>query len=204
MLECFTFEPKESFGSNCYVLKSGSEFCIIDPSVSYDTVKGALGDISKNIRYIILTHCHFDHILALDEWIELSGVLPSMSYLTSENIKSSRTNCYRLFFGVDKFYDGGCNTVKEGDTLPFGDTALYILETPGHTNGSVCIVCEDAVFVGDTLFADGSFGRCDLPSGNKLLLPTSISKILELDCKRIFSGHGRATTTEEAKKYSYM
>lgn len=204
MLECFALTPELQFGSNCYVLKSNDEYCVIDPSVSYGEVSERLGDIKDKVKYIILTHSHFDHILALDDWIEKTGLLPSLSKKASDNVKNSKINCYRLFFRIDKAYLGECNVLSDGDVLTLGDQTLSILETPGHTNGSICIITEDFIFCGDTLFAGGSYGRYDLPSGNAAELSRSIQKILSYGNKIIYSGHGEPTTVFAAKKYSYL
>ncbi len=204
MLECFSFTPELQFGSNCYVLKSDNKYCIIDPSVSYESIKDTLGDISGCVKYIILTHSHFDHILSLDDWLENTRLFPSMSKRAAENIKDSMANCYRLFFRLDKGYHGKCNILSEGDVLPLGDAALRIIETPGHTNGSICIIADDFIFTGDTVFSGGSYGRCDLPSGNSSELSVSIKRILCYDDKTIYPGHGDSTTVQMAKKYRYL
>lgn len=204
MLECVTFTPELQFGSNCYVLKSNDEYCIIDPSVPYEAVRERLGDISERVKYIILTHCHFDHILELGDWLDATHRRPSMSKDASLNIKDSKVNCYRLFFRIEKAYLGECNILSEGDRLTLGDDILHITKTPGHTSGSISIITNDFMFVGDTLFSGGSYGRYDLPSGNRAALLESIDKILSYDDKIIYCGHGEITTTAEARKYRYL
>ena len=204
MLECFTFVPEMQFGSNCYVLKSDGEYCIIDPSVSYETIKETLGDIKNCVKYIILTHCHFDHILELGDWLDETHLHPSMSENAAKNIRDSKVNCYRLFFRIEKAYLGECNILSEGDSLPLGNRTLRVIETPGHTNGSICVITDDFIFAGDTLFSGGSYGRYDLPSGNRAELSASINRILGYDDKTILSGHGEKTTVQTARKYRYL
>ena len=204
MLECFSLTPELQFGSNCYILKSNNEYCVIDPSVSYKEAIEQVGDIKGSVKYIILTHSHFDHILSLDDWIENTGVLPSISKNGMDNVKNSKINCYRLFFGIDKAYLGDCNALTDGDRLTLGDQTLKIVETPGHTNCSICIITDDFIFSGDTVFSGGSYGRCDLPTGNRYELSASLERILSYEDKIIYSGHGEPTTVSRAKEYRYL
>ena len=205
MLECFTFVPKLYFGSNTYILHSNGEYCVIDPSVSYTAVSEKLGDIAKCVKYIILTHCHFDHIFTLDEWIEKTCITPIMSPEASENIKSSYVNCYSSILGSNKSYLGSSYTVFDNDTLPFADTNLQFIMTPGHTDGSLSVLVGGYAFVGDTLFAGGSYGRYDLPTGDRDALKNSIARILALDPNiKIMPGHGEPTTVIDAIGSRYL
>ena len=205
MLECTVFSPVKRFGSNCYVLKSDDEYCIIDPSVEYEAVKARLGDIANRVRYIILTHSHFDHILELDSWIDKTGVLPTVSEACRENLKDPRINCYYTLLGIDKGYFGKTHIVGEGDVLPFGDTQLSFILTPGHTNCSVSVICDGCIFVGDTIFSHGMYGRYDLPTSDVDSLRSSISRILSFDCDyKIMPGHSEPTDVVTARKYTYL
>ena len=205
MLECFAFMPRLQFGANCYVLKSGNEYCVIDPSASYAAVSEKLGDISSSVKYIILTHSHFDHTLALDEWIEITKIVPSASTNACANVKDADINCYKRFFGIDKSYQGPTNVLREGDALSFGDDLIRVIETPGHTNGSICLIADGMIFSGDTLFSGGAYGRCDLPTGDIRELSASVDRILSLpDYTIIYSGHGDKSTINEAKAYEYI
>ena len=115
-------------------------------------------------------------------------------------LADSYLNCYRLFFNLDSGYFGSYKTVKNGDTLHLGDIELVIMSTPGHSNGSITIVASDAIFVGDTVFFGGSYGRCDLPGGDETKLFASIRRIASIEeNKTVYSGHGLNTTVAEIK-----
>ena len=97
------------------------------------------------------------------------------------------------------------NTYGEGDVLNLADISLKILHTPGHTPGSVCILAEDALFTGDTLFQD-SCGRTDLPGGDWATILKSLRRLKELTGDyRVYPGHGPSTTLQDEKTYNpYM
>ena len=94
---------------------------------------------------------------------------------------------------------------EEGEVICAGGLEFTVLETPGHTWGSVCYLCEDALFSGDTLFA-GSCGRTDLPGGDYQTILLSLERLAELPGDRtVYSGHGDITTLEkERKRNPYM
>ena len=164
-----------------------------------------LGDIANKIKYIIITHCHFDHILKLDEWISKTGVIPTLSLAASDNVKSPHINCYGTLFGKDRAYSGECNAVFDNDVLLLGDAELKIIITPGHTDGSLSVLAGDCAFVGDAIFAHGSYGRCDLPTGDPRVLRESIKRILSLNPEtKIMPGHGEPVTVFEARRYQYL
>ncbi len=205
MLECFAFLPRLQYGANCYVLKSGGEYCVIDPTASYGEVSERLGDIADSVKYIILTHSHFDHTLTLEEWVEKTSHPPSASENAVKNLKNPDANCYRLFFGINKAYAGACNILREGDVLTLGADVIRVMETPGHTSGSICLASDGIILCGDTLFSGGSYGRYDLPTGDSAALSASIKRLLSLgDDTVLYCGHGEETTLKEAKKHRYI
>ena len=205
MLDCYIFTPRIQFGANCYVLSSGGEYAVIDPSVSYDDVIQTLPDISGKVKYIILTHSHFDHTLELENWMQNTTLEPSMSENAYVNIGDSLKNCYWQFFRIDKAYTGKYTRLQDCDVLTLGEDKIHVIETPGHTNGSICLITADRIFAGDTIFEGGSYGRYDLPGGNASELSSSIKKLLSYgDDMIILSGHGAATTVKEAKNYRYL
>ena len=97
------------------------------------------------------------------------------------------------------------NTYGEGDVLHLADISLRILHTPGHTPGSVCILAENALFTGDTLFQD-SCGRTDLPGGDWATILKSLRRLKSLEGDyKVYPGHGPATTLQDEKTYNpYM
>ena len=99
-------------------------------------------------------------------------------------------------------YVGKYKTAKGGDTFTLGDTKLKVIHTPGHSPGSITISTENELFVGDTVFSGGSYGRTDLPGGDEAFLFSSIKSILSEDeNKKVYCGHGVETTVKELKSY---
>jgi len=191
-MQVLTFVPRDYFGSNTYVLISDSEAAVIDPSVEYDKVKNALGD-NITVKYIILTHAHFDHMLEIDSWVNNTDAKVIVGRADRLGLTDSNLNCYKTFLGVDKGYYGPYTTVSEGDTVKIGSDVLSVIETPGHTQGSISLYSENCLFVGDLIFAGGGIGRTDLPGSDYVSLAMSIRKISKLPVgTMIYSGHGKA------------
>ena len=186
-------------GSNAFLIVSENEAAIVDPSVSYDQIKSALGD--AKLKYVLLTHCHFDHILKVSEYVERTGAEVIIGESDKPGLSSPIINCYRGFLGVEDGYFGRATGVGQGDRLTLGELQIKVISTPGHTAGGVCYLTDGALFAGDTVFAGGGYGRCDLPGGDAPTLFASISRICELqDGLAVCSGHGEDTTIEEIKR----
>ena len=187
--------PIHNFSSNTYVLCSGKEYAVVDPSVPFDTSL-----CSGVLKYVLLTHSHFDHMLDIDSWVD-AGARVIISERELDFLPDPQKNCYGLFYGQNKGYFGEASGVKEGDVLAFGDEEIGILEVPGHTVGSLAYKIGDVCFVGDTVFSGGGYGRFDLPSGNIIELKSSINKIHSLsENTLLYPGHGEATTVREHKE----
>lgn len=183
---------------NCYILGSrkGGEAVIIDPGDDPDDIMRVLEahGLSGNVRYILATHCHFDHIGAASRLKELTSA-PFLIHKGDMDLLDSLEEQARYF---------GCQTVEkpsvdrfvsDGDTISFDNLELRVAHTPGHSKGGVCYLMKDKVFVGDTLFA-GSVGRTDFPGCSFEELAASIQKkLLSLgDDVEVYPGHGPPTT----------
>lgn len=104
-----------------------------------------------------------------------------------------------FLFGSNKTFEETDEYYADGDEIDFYNRKIKIMQTPGHTSGSVCIVADDNIFTGDTLFREG-IGRSDLPGGNSYDLDDSLKKLMILDdATKVFPGHGRATTIKHEK-----
>ena len=201
MIEVRTYCPKDYFGSNCYLIKSGDFYSVVDPSVDYSIVKAEHPEIEGRIKYILLTHCHFDHIFKIDSWVENSQAKVIIGANDASGLSNSYTNCYLQFLGVDDGYYGEYLSVSENTRLEFGDSFIEVIDCPGHTAGGVSYRIDECLFTGDTVFAQGGYGRCDLPGGDAPTLFASISRLCELpDGLDVYSGHGEDTTIEEIKR----
>lgn len=197
-MDIVLLESEIPYGSNSYLVSDSDEYMLIDPSSSVDFVlKNHPFDIKK-LKYIVLTHTHFDHFLFLYEWVEKTAVLPTVSFDDARGLSDSHYNCYMLFMGRDLGYRGKYLTVHDSDVLNLGNEEIKIIATPGHTVGSIALLLKDAVFVGDTVFAHNSVGRCDLPGGDYLKLIESIKKIKALNKNTVvYPGHMTKTTVKD-------
>ena len=196
-----TFCPTDRFGSNTYLISCGEEYAVIDPSVSYNEVLSSHPEIEGKIKYILLTHYHFDHILEINSWYEVCKDVR----IGKEDIKGlsdSYINCYLGFLGVDDGFYGEASALNDNDELFLGGVKMRVIACPGHTPGGVSYRIENNIFVGDTLFEKGGYGRCDLPLGDIDKLEKTIIRILthEQDAA-LYPGHGAPTSIREITTY---
>lgn len=160
--------------TNCYLLVSGKEALVIDPG---GDIKDVLKELEKNkakLKFIVLTHSHWDHILGLLKLKEKTGAKVLIHQAEKNMVE----------FKVDKF-------LEEGDKIKIDKICLEVIHTPGHSPGSICLLSEGFVFTGDTLFEDG-FGRTDLAGGSQKDMEKSLKrlgKVLKPGTK-IYPGHG--------------
>ena len=115
-------------------------------------------------------------------------------------LADSKLNCYWQFMRFDYGYKGEYTTVKDGECITLANTKFRIIETPGHSKGSVSLYSEGVIFVGDVLFAGGGFGRVDLPGGDYRVLMQSIKKLLAFPSEtKVYCGHGEETSISQLK-----
>ena len=187
-----------SWGANCYVISDSSRAAVIDPSAS---AKGILDYLKANnltLDYIILTHAHFDHILSLDTLRDATKVPCYIHKDDADSLLDGKKNAFYTFFGQDRKYRPAEMLLSGGEKIKLGGIDLEIISTPGHTKGCICIKAGNALFTGDTLFAD-SYGRCDLYSGDYKALMSTLNKMRELDGNlKIYPGHGMESKLSHA------
>lgn len=184
--------PLGPLATNCYLVSDGqSGLCaVIDPGASAPKILQCVQDEGWRIAVILLTHAHFDHTGALHA---LHSALPAVPIYVHE---ADSDNDHNMSHGHLVYTD----TYAGGDSVKAGALEFTVLETPGHTPGSVCLRCEDALFSGDTLFA-GSCGRTDFEGGSMAQMRASLRRLgmLEGDL-RVFPGHGEASTLERERR----
>lgn len=184
--------------TNCYLIWNDDtrETLIVDPADNGPAIVKVAKDNQLDIKAILLTHGHFDHMMAVPYLVEATGV-PVYAGEKEENVLGN------VVWNLSKDWAGKKVTikadhwVKDGQILELAGFKIKVLETPGHTEGSICFYFEEEgqLFSGDTLF-HGSYGRTDLPTGSAGTLFRSINeKLLVLpDEVIVYPGHNSATT----------
>ena len=188
---------------NTYFLIEKGEAVVIDPGSPYEKIMEFSKDFK--IKYIFLTHCHFDHISAVNKIVEETGAKVCCSDECRENIKNVNISLTRMGLGKPETIDEVYMSFEDGDEFDFSGNIIKIIKTPGHTNCSVCYKTENLLFSGDTLFYQ-CVGRHDLPTGNGDILYYSIKdKIFSLsDETVVYPGHGTETTIGYEKKFNFF
>lgn len=189
--------------TNCYLVVGANtgEGMVIDPAVYDDRIPEILEEMEmKNLRYILLTHGHMDHILGVNA---VKAKFPEAQIVGPKGDAEFFTNPYLSLaerFGqhqdpipVDRF-------VSEGDELRFDNYRIKVVETPGHTDGSSCYLLGDIMFSGDTLFR-GSMGITTHPTGDADLERKSLQKLKNLPGDyKVLPGHGALTTLQQERE----
>ena len=178
------------YQTNCYLLSNGTDAVVIDPGYEPDTILDALEGL--NLKAILLTHGHFDHVGAVKELVAETGC--DVYIHAAESTMPPMVTAGQLYY---------THTYDEGDTIsPIPGVELSVLHTPGHTPGSVCLLYGQDMFSGDTLF-QGSCGRVDLPGGDPRQMMESLRRLASLQADyRVHPGHGGSTTLAEEKRYN--
>ncbi|MBQ2676352.1 MAG: MBL fold metallo-hydrolase [Clostridia bacterium] len=184
--------------TNCYIYtddKTG-KMAVVDPAFQCAQL------LSLKPDYIFITHAHADHIMAAASLKALSGAKVVCTKAEAVRMQSSRDSLYDAI-GIysDEFVPVDADVIVcDGDEILVGDTAFKIMQTPGHTDGSVCFITDGIIFSGDTMFC-GSCGRTDFPSGNLQQMLESFRRLFALEGDyTVYSGHGEATTLSVERK----
>lgn len=182
-----------SYQTNCYIVfDSAQQECVlIDPGFEPQVILDRLEQLELEPAAILLTHGHFDHVGAVEELVKKTGCTLWMHEGDYSQFKNP-TNAF--FYPLANCDFTEVQFCEEGETIHAGGLTFTVMATPGHTWGSVCYLCEDALFCGDTLFA-GSCGRIDLPGGDRATMLLSLERLAEITTDyRIFPGHGGSST----------
>lgn len=188
--------PLGAYQTNCYILhqEESSSCVVIDPGYTPEVVLSFLERQGLTLEAILLTHGHFDHVGGVRDLAAETGC---KVYLNPNDLSMPP----RLTAGPLCYTD----TYSEGDTITPAGISFQVLSTPGHTPGSVCLIAENFLFSGDTLFA-GSCGRTDLPGGSTSAIRASLRRLAALPQDySVHPGHGESTTLAWEKQYNpYM
>ena len=188
--------PLGSYQTNCYMIwEEGSDRCaVIDPGYEAQHILLEAKRLGKTVEAILLTHGHFDHVGAVRD---IAADTDCDVYVCDQEL----TIPPRLSAGP--IYH--THTYGEGDLICVAGLELKVLHTPGHSAGSVTLLCQNHMFSGDTLFA-GTCGRTDLPGGSWTQIVASLKRLAGL-CRDyvVHPGHGPSSTLDEEKRMNpYM
>ena len=182
-----------AYQTNCYIIhdEASKTCCVIDPGYTPEVITDKLTELGLALEAILLTHGHFDHVGAVRD---LAADTQCDVYLCADDLSMpSRMTAGPLYY---------TKTYAEGTVLHLAGLDITVLQTPGHTPGSVCLLTENALFSGDTLFA-GSCGRTDLPGGSWPSMQASLRRLAALEANLwVLPGHGETSTLDKEKRHN--
>ena len=189
--------------TNCYILtdETTGAAAVIDPGFESDSLTNEIISTGiQNVKMILLTHGHFDHIMGVSAIKKLTG---AKVYIYSDDMLFITDNSLNLssMFPIEPlkaFYSDV--SLRDDDKIKLGNLSIQVLHTPGHTVGSCCYVVENAVFTGDTLMKC-SCGRTDFPTGSYPQIIESLKRLGNIEGDyHIYPGHENETTLEYERK----
>lgn len=151
------------------------------------------------IKYILLTHAHFDHMLSLEALRNVTGAPLALHSYDADSLQDPTLTYMAQFGGITEGCAPAEIILNDGDSLSLGNTTLTVLHTPGHTAGSVCYMADCVIVTGDTLFHSG-IGRCDLYGGDEQAMKQSLKRLASIEGDyKLYPGHGSTTTLERER-----
>ena len=185
--------------TNCYLVwdEKSHEGAIVDPGDCAEQLIQTIQEDHVQLKYILLTHAHFDHIGALDAVLNETG---ARCYVNRKEIGTNLAGIGHPFQAPE-----GAVLYGEGDEVKVGALTFRVIETPGHTPGGVTLICEDSLFTGDTLFRL-SCGRTDFPGGDMNVELASLKKIASLPGDYdVYPGHAESSRLSIEREHNpYM
>ena len=185
--------------TNCYIVTDEKTLCcaIIDPGAESGRILNYIAENKLKPVCILLTHGHFDHTTAVP------SIRAELHIPTYIHKKDANTSCVHKNMKFDVAKGDDVWFYKDGDTVEVGGLVFTVMETPGHSSGSVTLRCEDALFTGDTLFRD-SCGRTDFEDGSMETLLKSLKRLYALEGDyEVYPGHADATTLDRERRFNF-
>lgn len=187
---------------NCYLAGDPSALLVIDPGDEAERILSYIQEKNYQVAYVVLTHCHYDHVGAVEAVLAATGAKLLMGADEKENYFDRHVSLCGYFAPMPTLCqpDG---LLSDGDVIEAGSCQFRVLTTPGHTSGSICLLNDKILFSGDTLFYR-SIGRTDFPTGSLSALVKSVKeKLFTLkDDVKVYSGHGEATTIGYEREFN--
>lgn len=193
-------------GVNCFILgcEDTKEGVVVDPGADVDRILQRVRALGLNVRTVINTHGHFDHVGGNRQIVEATGARLMIHREDVHFLSRAATTAANYGLSADNSPQPH-EFLEDGKVITFGRHAIKVLHTPGHTPGGCCLLLEGEgkVITGDTLFAE-SVGRTDFPgSSHEALMDSIRTKLLPLpDDTQVFPGHGEATSIGREKRYN--
>ncbi len=191
------------FSANCYAVSSKEDIALIDVGAATDEIVEFVKQNSSKIKYILLTHDHFDHICGVSQILKFCNAEIGIHKNDASGLADSTFSLCNMA-GLPQPQITPDYAFADGDSLPFGDGEISVIHTPGHTDGCVCYRVGDILFSGDTLFFE-SVGRTDFVTGDSATLLDSLKRIIKLKgIARVYTGHGESTTLEHEREHNFF
>ncbi len=187
--------PVGMLQTNCYVVscQKTKEAIIIDPGMDFASeaqpIFSYIGKEQLKVKFIVNTHGHSDHVNG-DGVMQKKYAVPICIHRLDASFLE----------GLEKHETPNNILLSDGDVVEFGNVALKVMHTPGHTMGCICLVGDKVIFSGDTLFA-GSIGRTDFPESSPRDMDVSLRKLLDLpDGLLVYPGHGEVSLMAQERR----
>ena len=193
-----------ALGTNCYIIPTAQKNAVvIDPGANAKEIAEVLKKEDLNPVWTLLTHGHHDHTGGVRA---LKSIFPEMKTaigaFDAEMLNDVKKALPFTHLPDEEMFREDLQ-LKDGDTLQIDELTWKVIHTPGHTKGGVCLLCEDVMFAGDTLFA-GEMGRCDLYGGDYQVMRRTLRKLAALPGEyHVYSGHGDDTTLDKERRTNY-
>ncbi len=187
-----------AIGTNCYILgdEEAKVCAVIDPGDDAPAVLNVVKKLGLEVTYILLTHGHYDHFMAVPGICQAFPGVPVYIHRADAS-DDSRAQYLQMPAMQGRVY------WDEGDTLRLGSMTIEVLHTPGHSRGSVTLRVGSVLFTGDTLFR-GSMGRTDFEGGSYEQIMASLKRLSQLPGDyQVYPGHEGATTLDRERKSNY-
>jgi len=188
--------------TNCYLVFDfkTKEALLIDPGEAPEFLAQRIVEENLQLKYLVATHGHFDHVLAIGVLKAIFKV-PFLMNKKDQKLLNKMNDSASYWLGVENRYPiaGVDQDLKEGQILKLGEKSLKVIETPGHTPGGICLFGQKVLFSGDTLFLSG-IGRTDYSYSNKDQMKKSLQKLIKLPATTtVYPGHGSITSIKNER-----